>query len=401
MRYCKKCVQPDTRPGISFNDQGVCGACEYEQEIGTIDWGARQKELGDIAQWAKKTTKSVYDCVIGVSGGKDSTFQAVYARDSLGLRPLLVNSEPEGITEIGRRNIENLKALGFDLISVRPNPVVMKQLVRKCFYEYGNPAKITEYSLTASAYIIANEFKIPLLIQGENDAFVYGVTNSDLDADGNALNMNKLNTQSTPWKEFTGDGVTEKDLFLFHYDREKMIREGYKGVWLQYYVKEWSGWHNIHFALAHGLTIRPHDFNPYEIGTYSSYWQLDCDIWSMNNMLKYIKFGFGQCTDHACIDIRSALLTRQEGIELVRRYDGRCGDQYIHAFCNYIGIDAAEFWRVANTYRGAMWENQGNNGWILKDPIWEQDPVQEDIDASKLIRRLYPKVQNPKNKFSR
>lgn len=385
MRYCKRCVVPDTRPGIYFNEEGICGACLYADEVKKIDWDTRKKELQEIAEWAQNITKSVYDCVVGVSGGKDSTFQAIYARDKLGLRPLLVNSEPENITEIGKYNIENLKRLGFDVISIRPNPVIMKRLIRKCFYENGNPAKITEYSLTASAFIVANEFKIPLVIQGENDALVLGVRNIGLDADGNALNFNKLDTQSTPLEEFLGDGITEKDLFLYHYDREKMAKEGFKGVWLQYYAKEWSQSHNAKFAMAHGLKIREH-FKPEDIGTYASYYQLDSDIWPMNMMLKYIKFGFGQCTDHACYDILAGFITREEAIQLVRRYDGRCATRYIKMICDYIGISAEEFWRVANSYRGPMWRNDEQGEWVLKEPIWEQEPSLNDV--KKVIEKI-------------
>ena len=100
MKVCKKCIQPDTRPKVYFNEEGICGACLWEEEKKSIDWGSREKELLDIVKWAKKNTKSNYDCVIGVSGGKDSTFQAITARDRLGLRCLLVNGEPDGITEL-------------------------------------------------------------------------------------------------------------------------------------------------------------------------------------------------------------------------------------------------------------------------------------------------------------
>ena len=160
MKICKNCIQPDTRPGIYFDDHGVCGACIWEGEKKEIDWKSREKELRDIAEWAKKTTKSNYDCAIGVSGGKDSTKQALTARDLLGLRCLLINCEPEGITEIGRHNIENLKKLGFDVISLRPNPKVMRQLIKRDFYKYLNPVKITEFPLYASTYIIADKFDI-------------------------------------------------------------------------------------------------------------------------------------------------------------------------------------------------------------------------------------------------
>ena len=109
MKVCKKCIQPDTRPGIFFDDNGICGACIWEEEKKNIDWNQREAQLQEIAQWAKKTTESNYDCVIGVSGGKDSTYQAITARDSLGLRCLLVHGEPDGRTEIGNYNIESLK----------------------------------------------------------------------------------------------------------------------------------------------------------------------------------------------------------------------------------------------------------------------------------------------------
>ncbi len=371
MRYCKSCVQPDTRPGIHFNNEGICGACVYEEEKEKIDWETRWKELENIVEWAKRTTTSAYDCVIGVSGGKDSTFQALTARDRLGLRTLLVNSEPEGITEIGKKNIENLKNLGFDVISMRPNPVVMKKLIKRDFYKYLNPVKVTEYTLFASAYIIAYEFKIPLLIQGENDAFTLGVRNTELPADDNALNANKFDTLSTDWRDYTGDGTIDEDLFFYHYDSEKMEKEGFRGVWLQYYTKEWSQSHNVEFSIANGLEIRK-DFNPEDIGTYIGYFQMDSDLVQVNQMLKYLKFGFGQCTDHACYDIRDGKLTRDEAIELVRRYDGKCGIFYIKKFCNYIGITIEEFWKVANSFRGSMWKKDSKGEWSLKDPIWEQ-----------------------------
>lgn len=373
MRYCKRCVQPDTRPRIYFNEEGICGACLWEEEKKKIDWEKREQELHEIAEWAKKTTKAAYDCAIGVSGGKDSTFQALYAKEKLGLHSLLVNSEPEGITDIGRKNIENLKNLGFDIISIRPNPVIMKKLIKRSFYEYLNPLKIVEFSLYASTYIVARAFRIPLIIQGENPGLTLGVRNTGVGIDGNAMNANKLQTQSSGWEEYMNEGVTERDLFLYHYDREEMVKQGVKGVWLQYYVKEWSQSGNAEFSIAHGLTIRPEYFDPHEIGTYAAYYQMDTPFIEVQQMMKYIKFGFGQCTDHACYDIRAGRISREEGIELVKRYDGKCGERYIKKFCDYIGISLGEFWQVADLWRGPMWEKTSKGEWVLIDSIWEQE----------------------------
>ncbi len=122
MRYCKRCLQPDTRPGIIFDDEQICFACRYEESKATIDWNARHAELVAFAEEAKEEAKkrgNIYDCIIGVSGGKDSTFQAVYAKEKLGLNPLLINCMPDEITEVGRKNIDNLNNLGFDIISIR------------------------------------------------------------------------------------------------------------------------------------------------------------------------------------------------------------------------------------------------------------------------------------------
>ena len=373
MKYCKKCVQPDTRPAIYFDEHGVCGACLWEEEKQQLDWNARVRELEDISGWAKRATEVAYDCAIGVSGGKDSTFQALYARDRLELHPLLVNAEPEGLTDIGRKNIENLKNLGFDVISIRPNPVIMKKFIKRDFHKYLNPVKITEYSLWASTYIVARAFRIPLIIQGENVGLTVGVRKDGVGVDANALNANKLNTLSSGWEEYLDQGVSVRDLFLYHYDREEMAREGIKAIWLQYYVREWSTPGNAEFSMAHGLTILPEHFNPYEIGTYVGFSQLDGSLHTVNQMLKYIKFGFGQCTDHACYDIREGRLTREEGIELVKKYDGKCGARYIQTLCDYIEISVDEFWQVANSWRGPMWRKTSKGEWVLTNPIWEQE----------------------------
>jgi len=363
MRVCNRCIQPDTRPGIYFDDQGVCGGCLWEEKKKEINWKSREKELQDIAKWAKKTTKSNYDCVIGVSGGKDSTKQALTARDLLGLRCLLVNSEPEGITEIGRYNIENLKQLGFDVISLRPNPKVMRLLVKRDFYKNLNPVKITEFSLFASTYIIADKFDIPLIIQGDNPGLTLGASLTGVGTDSNAMKADELHTLSSGWKEYVEvEGIEEKDLYLFHYNRKKLEEKGYKAIWLNYFLKEWSNHKNAVFSKEHGLRWRPENFDREAIGTYLPYFQLDGDLTQVNQLLKYIKFGFGQCMDHVCYDLRDKLMDRKTAIDLVLKYDGKCDEKYIDKFCNYIQVSKDEFYKTIEKFRGDIW--------YAKDGIW-------------------------------
>ena len=363
MKICKRCIQPNSRPGLYFDDNRVCGACIWEEQKKTIDWDKREKELDGIVKWAKQTKKGNYDCAIGISGGKDSTKQALTARDRLGLHCLLVNGEPEGITDVGKHNIENLKNLGFDVITLRPNPKVTKKLVRRDFYKYLNPIKITEYSLYSSTYIIAGKFDIPLIIQGENPGLTLGTSLTGVGTNSDALRADELDTLKSGWREYLEvEGITENDLYFFHYDRKKLEQKGIKGIWIQYFLREWSPKANAEFSREHGFMYREKDFDPKSIGTYSPYFQLDSDMVQVNQLLKYVKFGFGQCMDHACYDIRDGLLTRDEAINLVKKYDGKCSEKYIKKFCDYIDISLEEFWNVSNRFRGTMWK--------MKDGDW-------------------------------
>lgn len=388
MKYCRICVQPNTRPSMFFSEDDICGACLYEEDKKKIDWDSREKELDEIVKWAKKTTNTAYDCVIGVSGGKDSTFQALYARDKLGLRVLLVNSEPEAITEIGRSNIENLINLGFDTIKLRPNPKIMKKLIKRDFFKYMNPLKITEYSLWSSAYIAAEVFNVPLIIQGENPVFTLGA-DLEVGADGNAINTDRHNTLLESLSAYIDDtGINEKDLFLFNYNKKKLISDNVKAIWLQYYAKEWSQIGNPMFSVAHGLTVRPKDFNPTDVGTFVRCSRLDSPLSGMNQMLKYVKFGFGQATDDVCYAIREGAITRNQGIKLIQLYDGKVSPDTIKMFCNYININIDIFWNEVNKWRGEMWEKNENNIWNLIHPIWEQEGIQENVDVTSVMDQV-------------
>jgi N-acetyl sugar amidotransferase len=356
MRICNKCIQPDTRPGIFFDENGICGACIWNEEKLNIDWTEREKKLHDIADWAKKTSKSNYDCAIGVSGGKDSMLQALTARDILGLRCLLVNTEPDGITEVGKHNIENLKNLGFDVISIRPNPKLMRKFVKRDFFKYLNPEKVTEFTLYSTAYVIADEFNIPLIIHGENAALTLGVSNIGQGKGYDAFEVTEMNTLLTGWQDYLVDGVEEKDLFFYHFNKKRLQEKGVRAIWIQYFLKDWSNHNNAKFAEKHGFKTRSSNFNPSTIGTYVTYAQLDSDLIQVNQFLKCIKLGFGQCLDHVCYDLRDGRMTRKEAIDLVKKYDGKCSTKYIKKFCNYNEINLDEFWQTVEKFRGPMWK---------------------------------------------
>ena len=370
MRICKECIQPDTRPGIFFNEEGVCGACLWEHEITELNWNERESELIKILEKGK-TKNALYDCAIGVSGGKDSTFQAVTARDRFGLRCLLVNYQPENITEVGEKNIENLKNLGFDVVTIRPNPKIMKKLIRHDFFSNLNPVKPTEFALFSSTYIIAEKFNIPLIIQGENPGLILGTRLTGVGTDSNALKANELQTLSSGWELYSEvDGVTKEDLTWFHYDRKKLEEMGVVGIWLNYFIKEYSQKHNAQFSEKYGLSKRESGFDPNSIGTYNPYFALDSDLAQVNQLLKFYKFGFGQCMDHVCYDIREGDINRNEAIDLVIQYDGKCSEEYVLNFCDYIDITIDKFWDTAEKFRGDMWIKDSEGDY--KNKVWEE-----------------------------
>lgn len=378
MRYCKKCLQPDTRPGIKFNENGVCYACLWEEEKQKIDWNERFEELKKIAVEAKLESKrrgNLYDCVIGVSGGKDSTFQAVYAKEKLGLNPLLINCAPDEITEVGQHNIDNLNKLsgGFDIISLKLNPVVAKKIARKSFFERGNIVAGSEYCLWASSYIMADRFNIPLIIQGENAALTLG-TALNQDASGDAFNVTKLDTlKGFDIDELIeGTDISRADMYFYTIPNiDAMKAKGIKAVWLQYYAKEWSQVYNADFAIARGLWGRTR-VDLHDIGRYRRYTALDSDLQIANQMIKYLKFGFGFATDEACYDIREGRLTREDATLLVKEYDGRCGEKYIDIACNYLGITKDEFWNVVDKYvNRELFFKDSEGKWVPKFDVGE------------------------------
>lgn len=372
MKYCKKCLQPDTRPGILFDEQQVCFACRYEESKKKINWEERERELKGIAATAKAERKRrgiSYDCVIGVSGGKDSTFQAVYAKEKLGLHPLLVNCAPDEITEVGRKNLDNLSRMGFDMISIHNNPNIAKQLARKTFLEKGNIVAASEYCLWASAYIIADKFNIPLIIQGENAALTLGTAGIQ-ETTGNAYSVVQLDTLkgANVFDLIKGEGnLTIEDVYFYQIPNiQRMEEKGIQAIFLQYYAKEWSQVYNADFAIARGLMGRTAE-SLYDIGRYRRYTALDSDLQIVNQMIKYLKFGFGFATDEACYDIREGRLSREDAIWYVTEFDGKCGERYIDIACEYLSVTKDKFWQVVDNYVNKKLFKKGENGsWIPK-----------------------------------
>lgn len=366
MKMCKKCVQLDTRPSIVFDIFGVCPACNFAEKFGVIDWKARDRELKTIINQTLFKKNSKYDCALGVSGGKDSIRLATYAKEVLGLNVLLINcsSSPEMVTELGVENISTLVEMGFDMITIAPAPQTWKKLIKKSFYKYGNIHKTAEMALYASTPRVALSYGIPLVFIGENPAITLGELGTG-STGGDAGFMRNSNTIASGPDEFMDDEITPEKLIWYRYPSiAETSRADLRILYLGYYIKDFGKIKNAEFSMSRGMQVRA-DL-PENMGDLTGYEQLDDHFALINQMMKFLKLGFGKVADQVCEEIRLGSMTRDEGIELVRLYDGKCHEKYIRGFCDFIEISYEEFWRVADSFRNKnLWELK-NGEWVFK-----------------------------------
>ena len=370
MKYCSRCLQPDTRPGICFDVQGVCPACRYHASLSQVDWDERRRELDRVVAFGKTHSDSGYDCIIGVSGGKDSTRQALFVKDVLKMNHLLVNLgyPPDQVSKRGVDNIANLINHGFDCISINPAPRIWRNLMRKGFFEYTNWCKSTELALFASVPRLAIAYQIPLIWWGENAALQLGDLNvmGDGGADGNNLRkMNTLGGGDITWL-LRDSQIHLGQLLQYAYPTEQEMEDaGLRITFLGYFWKNWSLVDNANFSALRGLEIRKE--KPWDIGDPLGVTSLDEDWVTLNQMIKYLKFGFGRVTDYVNEDIRNGRMTREEGISLNEQYDGKCSANYIKSFSSYIGITVQEFWQqVDKSVNSDLFVKEGLGRYIPK-----------------------------------
>ena len=363
------CLFPETKPDLFFNEQGVCSACVSSiQKKNEIDWNNREKEFFEIInKYKKQPNESGYDCLIPVSGGKDSSYQAYFMKEVCGLNPLCVCFETTSITELGQKNLDNISKMGIDVIYFKKNYEVYKTMVIEGFKRVGDEMWPNHIGIFTIPVNIAVKFNIPLIIWGENPQQEYG---GPLEAVENKyLNRRWL-------EEFGGlignriqdmigiNGLTEKDLTPYFYPSDEEIEKvGVIGLFLGHYFF-WDAKKQLEIVKMHGFSVK--EDGPVE-GTYTNYENLDEKMHGLHDYLKYVKYGFGRATDHACIDIRNNRITREEGLKLVKRYDGKYPHISINEFVKYSGITKSEVDSIIDSFTNSMLFEKDQNGNFKRD----------------------------------
>ncbi len=359
--YCTVCLNSNLRPNSKFDVNGRCSSCSFAELNQREYFPERLKELRSLVSELKGASSSGYQAIVGVSGGKDSTRQALWVRERLGIEPLLVSVAypPRQMTSIGAKNISNLINLGFDCEQIFPAPKASRELFRQSFMRFGNAFIASEMALFGGVQKIALSRNIPLVLWGENPALQVGdhSTLGESIWDGNKLrNMNTLSGGNFSWIEeiLKGEGLTWPYSFPTVTEMEGRVNTVFLGpAW-----DNWTQLANAEYAILHGF----HGSNlASEVsGDFLRVGAVDDELVMVNFYLKYAKFGFSRGTEVANVLIRSGKITRGEGVEMAQELDPKLADSVLQDFLIYASLSATEFDSVVDKFRNRfLFDYQG------------------------------------------
>ncbi len=371
MRYCVRCVAAGTRPHITFDDAGICNACRAHETKAVIDWEARAEAFREVVRGARAGSTG-YDCVIPVSGGKDSTWQTVVCLEH-GLKPLTVTWRPPGRTAIGQRNLDNLVGLGVDHVDYRIDPNVERRLVQAAFERCGAPAIPMHLAIFNIPLTLAARLEIPLVVWGENSAFEYG--GPEEERTGFRLDSAWVRaygaTNGTTARDWISDELTARDLVAYTgLGDAELDRKGVLAVFLGYYFR-WDPERSLAVARSRSFEARSEGAKT----GYYDYADIDDDHISVHHWLKWYKFGFTRTFDNLSIEIREGRMTRERAVEIIRERGDETPYEDIESFSRYIGITPGRFFEIAERFRDTnVWEKREGHwtipGFIVPDREW-------------------------------
>jgi N-acetyl sugar amidotransferase len=374
VQYCTRCVMPIiAATPLTVGPDGVCSGCMVAEQRDRIDWDRRGALFGDLLDAYRSSDGSNYDCIVPVSGGKDSYFQVHLVAKVYGLKPLLVTYHGNNYLPVGERNLRRMREVfDCDHIIVEPGVETLKKLNRLCFRMMGDMNWHAHCGIFTVPIQVAVRYGVPLIVWGEHGFMDLGGMHSYDDfVEFTARYRLEHALRGYDWFDMIEEteGLRERDLLWAQYpDDDDIDAVGVRGV----YVSNFHRWEaNDHGPLMqelYGWEPAPEPFDR----TYRRMSNLD-DMHEngIHDYLKYVKFGYGRGTDHASKDIRAGVMTREAGIEMVRRYD-HVKSRDLARWLDYVGMDEATFDAVADTFRDPrVWRRDATGAWV-KDTIWDQ-----------------------------
>jgi N-acetyl sugar amidotransferase len=371
MRYCRTCILPHTRPNIRFDANGKNCNCATAEKKAAVDWTAREAMFRQlVAETRAKGAR--YDCIIPVSGGKDSTWQVIKALE-YGLKPLCVTWKTPARNVLGAANLQNLINLGVEHIDFSINPLVERCFTLKAFAKLGSPVIPMHMALHAVPLQIAVGLKVPLILWGENSAYEYGGEDEGLK--GTRLTHAWLKkfgvTNGTSAEDWIGDDLSRRDLAPYFWPSDaEQDAAGVNAVFLGHYFR-WDPVMTYEAAKARGFQA---DDKP-KTGYYAFADVDDEFLITIHHWMKWFKFGFTRLWDNLSLEIRNGRMSRDQAMEIVRASGEEMPVEEIRRFCDYVGINESRFFEIVDSFRNKdIWKKDMEGHWRLESfliPEWK------------------------------
>jgi N-acetyl sugar amidotransferase len=386
-------MYPAVAVNLSIDDEGICASCRTAEAFEMLSpefWGKRRQKFEQQIEEIRKNNTSDYDCIIPVSGGKDSYYQTHVMVSEYGLKPLLVTYHGNNYLPEGDHNRDHMRhVFDADHMVFGPSVEVLKKLNRLCFRKMGDMNWHAHCGIMTYPIQVAVKFNVPLMIWGETAWDVSGMFEPDDFVEFSARVRHEHALRGFEWYDMLNDraeNLKEKDLSWAKYPSdEEVLRVGVHGLYIGNYFK-WDP--NKHTPLVQNkYGFKPAD-KPFE-RTYRTASNLDDRYENgIHDLLKFIKFGYGRASDHASKDIRAGYMTRGQGVEMVRKYDHVVSSDLYH-WLDYVELSEDEFWATADSFRDSrVWWIQDGCWW--KDNIWGEasayGPVHLPMDAQRKYR---------------
>lgn len=385
IRWCQKCILPDTRPGLIIEKDGICNACHNAQAKRVeIDWPARRKLFTKVVAQAK-SHRARWDCVVPVSGGKDSFWQVATCLEH-GLRVLGITWRPPARTPLGEKNLAALKCLGIEHIDFALEPALERKFMLQALIKAGDPSIPMHLAIFALPLQVAVAHHIPLVVWGENSAFEYGGGRAG--RVGMELTPEWIRAHGATGGTLAEDWVSEEISMeeLHAYQVPTTLSQAASHSFFLGYFFPWDPEQSLAVARRHGFEAASQP----KVGYYS-YADIDDDFIAVHHFIKWLKFGFTRLFDNLSLEIRAGRITRSQALEIVRVTGPQIPHEEITAFCAFTEIPVKEFWRIAQRWRNlAIWQRiQGC--WQIKDFIlphvpWEQWEVPSYASQTAAVR---------------
>jgi N-acetyl sugar amidotransferase len=389
MRYCSKCVYPISAVNLDITNN-ICSACNSAEEIFRLDdsfWKDQQERFKKILSEHRSVDGSRYDCLIPVSGGKDSYYQTHLIVKELGLKPLLVTYHGNNFLPEGDYNREMMRHhFDADHIVVGPSVETLKKLNKLTFRLMGDMNWQNHCGIMTVPIQIAIKFNIPLIIWGEIPWDISGMHDLDDQVEFSARMRHEHSLRGYEWENLIGlpqENLTEQDLLWAKYPSdEDILKSGVRGIYVGNFYKWESNKHSKQMVELYGFKQSEVPFQR----TYRRTSNLDDRYENgVHDLLKFIKFGYGRASDHASKDIRSGDMNREEAIQMVRKYDHVVSDDLYH-WLDYVDMTEQEFWQIADSFRDP-------NVWSIQDGLWIKENIWGGKSAYGKVH-LAPKEQS-------